>query len=69
MRVLGPDEAAALLPGLEPPALPAVMGLVIGVADLGATRDALPGAVRVEVPEGIMVPASEAAGCALLFAA
>ncbi|MFC0387322.1 VOC family protein [Muricoccus vinaceus] len=69
VRVLGPDEAAALLPGLQAPALPAVAGVVLGVSDLDATRRALSGAVHLEVPGGVMVPASEAAGCALLFAA
>ena len=69
VRVLGPEEAAALLPGLEAPALPAVMALVIGVDDLEATRRALSGVPHAEVPGGVMVPASEAAGCALLFGA
>ena len=69
VRVLGPDEAAALLPGLAAPALPAVMALVLGVADLDATRAALSHVLRVEVPGGVMVPAAEAAGCALVFAA
>ena len=69
VRVLGPEEAARVLPGLEAPALPAVMGLVIGVESLDATRAALAGVLHAEVPGGVMVPASEAGGCALLFEA
>ncbi|HEY8612840.1 MAG TPA: VOC family protein [Roseomonas sp.] len=69
VRVLSPEVAAAILPGVEPPALPAIMGMVLGVSDLDATRAALSAVPRIEVPEGVMVPPAEAAGCALVFAA
>ena len=69
MRVLGPEEAARVMPGLQASSLPAVMGLVIGVESLDATRAALAGVLHAEVPGGVMVPAAEAGGCALLFAA
>jgi hypothetical protein len=45
------------------------MGMVLGVSDLDATRAALSAVPRIEVPEGVMVPPAEAAGCALVFAA
>ncbi|TPG58072.1 VOC family protein [Roseomonas nepalensis] len=69
VRIMGPEEAAALLPGLEAPALPAVMAMVIGVDSLEATRRALSAVPHAEVPGGVMVAAREAAGCALLFEA
>ena len=69
VRILAPEVLAAVLPGVEPPALPAVVGMVLGVADLDATREALSAVLRVEVPAGVMVPPEDAAGCALVFAA
>ena len=69
VRMVSADVAAGLLPGVVAPVLPAVMGLVIGVSDLSATRDALSGVTRIELAEGVMVPPGEAAGCALVFAA
>jgi hypothetical protein len=69
VRVLSPEVAAALLPGVVPPALPAVTAIVLGVADLDATRAALSAVMRMETPAGLMVPPGEAAGCALVFAA
>jgi hypothetical protein len=69
VRMLSPAVAAEILPGVRPPVLPAVMGMVVGVADLGATRAALSGVMRVEVPAGVMVPPEEAAGCAVVFSA
>ncbi len=69
VRVLAPEVAAGLLPGVVPPALPSVVAMVLGVADLDATRRALAAIPHAEVPEGLLVPAAEAAGCALVFAA
>jgi hypothetical protein len=69
VRVLAPEVSAAILPGVVPPALPALMGMVLGVADLDATRRALAGVLVIETPGGVMVPPSQAAGCAVIFTA
>ncbi|MCR0983385.1 VOC family protein [Roseomonas populi] len=69
VRVLDPDTAAALLPGLTPPALPAVAAVVLGVENLDRTRRALSGVLHLETPAGLLVPQAEAAGCAVVFAA
>ncbi|MFH5925397.1 VOC family protein [Roseomonas xinghualingensis] len=69
VRILPPEVATAILPGAEAPALPAVMAMVIGVADLDATRRHLAAEPLVEVPGGVMVPPARAAGCALVFEA
>jgi hypothetical protein len=69
VRILAPEAAAAILPGVEAPALPAVMGMVLGVADPAATRACLASEPLVEVPGGVMVPPERAGGCALVFAA
>ena len=69
VRVLDPDTAAALLPGLVPPALPSVVAMVLGVESLDRTRRALSGVLHLETPAGLTVPQAEAAGCAILFAA
>jgi len=69
VRILPPEVAAAILPGAEAPALPAVMAMVIGVADLDAARRHLAAEPLVEVPGGVMVPPARAAGCALVFEA
>ena len=69
VRVLAPEVAAAMLPGLAPPVLPAVMAMVLGVSHLDATRRALSAVAFAEIPGGVMVPAREAAGCAVVFAA
>ncbi|MBP0443268.1 VOC family protein [Roseomonas sp. SSH11] len=69
VRMLSPEVAAGILPGVEPPALPAVIGMVVGVADLRATGAALLGVPHRETPGGLMVSPGEAGGCALVFAA
>jgi len=69
VRVLAPEVAAGLLPGVTPPALPSVVAMVLGVSDLDATRRALSAVPHAEIAEGLLVPADEAAGCALVFSA
>ncbi len=72
VRILPPDAVAALLPGVEAPALPAIVGIVLGAADLGATRRHLGHLPLREAPltaksGGVMVPPSHAGGVALAF--
>ncbi|WP_426956008.1 VOC family protein [Muricoccus radiodurans] len=65
VRILPPDSLDALLPGVTPPALPMVAGMVLASADMARTRAALPSAT--ETPAGLMVPPEAAGGCALVF--
>jgi hypothetical protein len=69
VRVLSPEVAASVLPGVTAPALPAVAGMVLGTADLDATRRFLSAGSLSDVPSGVMVPPERAGGCALVFVA
>jgi hypothetical protein len=69
LRVLPPEALGRVLPGVVPPALPFMAGLVIRTADGGAAARALLQALPLrEAPEGgVMVPPEHAGGAAVVF--
>ncbi|HZF78036.1 MAG TPA: VOC family protein [Acetobacteraceae bacterium] len=69
VRVLPPEALARVLPGVEPPSLPFMAGLVVRTDDrCAAARALLAGAATVEAPDGLMVPPALTGGAALVFA-
>jgi hypothetical protein len=69
LRVLPPEALGRVLPGVVPPALPFMAGMVIRTADGAAAARALLSALPLrDVPEGgFMVPPDEAGGAAVVF--
>jgi hypothetical protein len=68
LRVLTPTAVPRLFPGVSPPALPSIVGMVVRTADGGAAaRRVLAGLPIVEAPDGPMVPPELAGGAALVF--
>lgn len=68
VRMMAPDTVASILPGVEAPSLPALVGITLGTADPGTTRRHLGHLPLRESPAGVMVPPSHAGGVALVFA-
>ncbi len=69
VRVLPPDGLPRVLPGVVPPTLPFMAGLVIRTEDrCESARRLLSGLDLVEAPDGMMVPPSAAGGAAVVFA-
>ncbi|MGG5886826.1 VOC family protein [Falsiroseomonas sp. HC035] len=69
LRILPPAALPQVLPGLTPPALPFLAGMVLRTSDQGhAARAVLAGLPVVEAPDGIMVPPEHAGGAAVVFA-
>lgn len=69
IRILDPDALPRVLPGVEPPCLPFMAGMVVRTADgNAAVSQVLRGIPVVEAPEGLMVPPEYAGGAALVFA-
>lgn len=71
MRILPPEALPRALPGVAPPALPCMAGMVIRTGDgNAAVRRLLGGLPLREAPEagGLMVPPEEAGGAAVVFA-
>lgn len=68
LRVLPPEAVPRLFPGVSPPALPSVVGMVVRTGDRAATaRRAMAGLPFTETPDGPMAPPEHAGGAALLF--
>ena len=69
LRVLPPEAVPRLFPGVSPPALPSVVGMVVRTADGAASaRRVLAGLPIAEAPDGPMAPPDLAGGAALVFA-
>jgi hypothetical protein len=73
VRILTPEGLARVLPGVAPPALPAMAGMVLRTADGNrAARRVLAGLPVREAPAaapgGLMVPPELAGGAAVVFA-
>jgi hypothetical protein len=69
IRVLPPTALDRVLPGVVPPTLPFMAGMVIRTGDAGAAARALLGSLPVrQAPDGIMVPPEHAGGAAVVFA-
>ncbi|MBW8269614.1 VOC family protein [Caldovatus aquaticus] len=73
VRILTPEGLARVLPGMAPPALPAMAGMVLRTADgNAAVRRLLAGLPLRAAPEaaagGLMVPPEHAGGAAVVFA-
>lgn len=66
VRVLSPETLPSVLPGVVPPCLPFMAGMVVRTADAAAAAQALtPG--LLPVPGGLMAPPAIAGGAALVF--
>jgi hypothetical protein len=74
VRILAPEGLARVLPGVPPPALPGMAGMVLRTADGNrAARRLLAGLPAREAPEaapggGLLVPPALAGGAAVVFA-
>lgn len=70
VRILTPEGLARVLPGVAPPALPGMAGMVLRTADgNAAARRVLAGIATREAPgDGLMVPPELAGGAAVVFA-
>jgi hypothetical protein len=70
VRILTPEGLARVLPGVAPPALPGMAGMVLRTGDgNAAARRVLAGLATREVPDGgLMVPPALAGGAAVVFA-
>jgi hypothetical protein len=69
VRVLPAGALGAVLPGVVPPALPFMAGMVLRTGDGGAAaRGVLAGLPLREAPDGVMVPPEAAGGAAVVFA-
>ncbi|MGK7866945.1 VOC family protein [Falsiroseomonas sp. E2-1-a20] len=69
LRILPPTALPWVLPGVTPPALPFLAGMVLRTSDQGrAARAVLAGLPVVEAPDGVMVPPEHAGGAAVVFA-
>lgn len=72
VRVLEPASLPQVLPGVAIPALPFIAGMVVRTSDGNAAVRALlarEGIAAVDLPSGLMVPAAEAGGAAIVFQA
>jgi len=68
LRVLPPAAVPRLFPGVSPPGLPSIVGMVVRTADSGAAaRRVWAGLPIVDAPDGPMVPPELAGGAALVF--
>ncbi len=67
VRMLWPEALAEALPGVEPPSMPFLAGMVVRTADGAAAARALPGAALVAAPGGWMAPPAIAGGAAVVF--
>jgi hypothetical protein len=69
LRILPAEALGRVLPGVVPPALPFMAGMVVSTNDkAAAARRLLAGLPLVEAPEGgVMVPPEHAGGTALVF--
>ncbi len=67
VRMLWPESLAEALPGVEPPALPFLAGMVVRTDDGAAAARALLGPALVEAPGGWMAPPAIAGGAAVVF--
>jgi hypothetical protein len=69
LRILPPAALPQVLPGVTPPALPFLAGMVLRTSDQGrSARAVLAGLPVVEAPDGVMVPPEQAGGAAVVFA-
>ncbi len=66
VRVLDADAIPALFPGVVPPTLPFMAGMLVRTDDANAAVRAL-GLPLVAAPDGLMVPPAQAGGAALVF--
>ena len=68
VRILPPDAVGAVFPGVVPPALPSIVGMVVATADrCAALRPFLAGVAHEDVAGGVLVAPKDAGGAALLF--
>ncbi len=67
LRILAPEQAQALLPGLVIPCLPFIAGLVLGTDDGGRAAARLMGSLARREEAGLVVPAGAAGGATLVF--
>jgi hypothetical protein len=67
VRMLWPDALASVLPGVAPPALPFLAGMVVKTEDGGAAARGLLGESLRAVPGGWMAPPAIAGGAAVVF--
>ena len=69
LRILDADALPRVLPGVEPPCLPFMAGMVVRTDDgNAAVARVLQGIPVVAAPDGMMVPPEFAGGAALVFA-
>jgi hypothetical protein len=69
IRVLPPEALGRALPGVEPPSLPFIAGVVIRTEDQGQrAAHILAGLPTRKSPLGLMVPPEAAGGAAVVFA-
>ena len=69
IRVLPPEALGRILPGVEPPSLPFIAGVVIRTEDQGQrAAHILAGLPTRKSPLGLMVPPEAAGGAAVVFA-
>jgi len=67
VRMLDPDGLRRVLPGVPPPALPGIAGMVVRTDDGTAAIRKLVGDAAEAIPEGLLVPPALAGGAAILF--
>lgn len=67
VRVLDADAIPRVFPGVIPPTLPFMAGMVVRTDDANAAVRAM-GLPLVDAPDGLMVPPEHAGGAALVFA-
>jgi len=67
VRMLWPESLAEALPGVEPPTMPFLAGMVVRTEDGAAAVRALVGSALVEAPGGWMAPPAVAGGAAVVF--
>ena len=67
MTLVNPGMLDSILPGVVPPSLPFIAGVLIHTADGTAAIRAIAGAAGRETAAGFMVPPEAAGGTALLF--
>ncbi|UFN47475.1 VOC family protein [Roseomonas sp. OT10] len=69
VRILPPASLEAVLPGVVPPSLPFLAGIVVRTGDGNAAARRLLAGVAADGPLGLTVPPDRAGGVALAFAA
>jgi len=69
--VVAPEHLSALIPGAVPPCLPYLAGFTVKVDDLAQPRDVLRASdvPFIEAKDRVIIAATDAFGCAVLFAA